>query len=56
MNKPCIHERKVKVLFAQSCLTVYDPMDCSLSGSSVLGISQARILGWVTISSSRGSS
>ena len=33
------------------------PMDCStLPGSSVLGISQARILEWVSISSSRGSS
>ena len=41
----------------QSCLTVCDPMDCSLSGSSVLGIFQARTLEWVaTISSSRGSS
>ena len=33
-----------------------DPMDCSLPGSSVHGISQARILEWVAISSSRGSS
>ena len=31
-----------------------DPMDCSLPGSSVYGILQARILEWVTISSSRG--
>ena len=30
------------------------PMDCSLPGSSVLGIFQARILKWVTISFSRG--
>ena len=29
---------------AQLCLTLYDPMDCSLPGSSVLGIFQARIL------------
>ena len=34
----------------------YDPMDCSPLGSSVHGISQARILEWVAISSSRGSS
>ena len=34
----------------------YDPMDCSLPGSSVHGISQARILGWVAISFSKGSS
>ena len=33
-----------------------DPMDCSPPGSSVLGIFQARILEWVAISSSRGSS
>ena len=41
---------------AQSCLTVCDPIDCSPSGSSVHGIFQARILDWVAISSSRGSS
>ena len=32
----------------QSCLTVSDPMDCSLSGSSIRGIFQARLLEWVT--------
>ena len=37
-------------------LTLCDPMDCSPPGSSVHGISQARILGWVVISFSRGSS
>ena len=37
----------------QSCLTLCDPMDYSLPGSSVNGISQARILEWVAISSSR---
>ena len=41
---------------AQSCLTLCDPMDCSLPGFSVHGILQARILEWVTISFSRGSS
>ena len=41
---------------AQSCLTPYYRMDCSLPGSSVHGISQARILEWVAISFSRGSS
>ena len=40
----------------QSCLTLWDPTDCSLPGSSVLGILQARILNWVAISSSRRSS
>ena len=41
---------------AQSCLTLCDPMDCSLPGSLVHGILQARILKWVAISFSRGSS
>ena len=41
---------------AQSCLTLCDPMDCSPPGSSVHGILQARILEWVAISFSRGSS
>ena len=36
---------------AQSCLTLCDPMDCSLPGSSVHGIFQARILEWVAIPS-----
>ena len=40
----------------QSCLTLCDPMDCSLPGSSVLGILQIRILKWVAIPSYRGSS
>ena len=42
--------------FAQLCLTLRDPVDCSLPGSSMHGIFQARILEWVAISSSRGSS
>ena len=41
---------------AWSCLTLCDPLDCSPPGSSVQGILQARILEWVAISSSRGSS
>jgi len=40
----------------QSCPTLWDPMDCSPPGSSVHGILQTRILEWVAISSSRGSS
>ena len=36
---------------AYSCQTPFDPMDCSLLGSSVHGIFQARILEWVVISS-----
>ena len=35
--------------FAQSCLTLSDAMDCSLPGSSVHGIFQARVLGWGAI-------
>ena len=47
LGKPLDHQEKVKVLVAQSCLTLCDPTDCSLPGSSVHGILQARILGWV---------
>ena len=41
---------------AQSCPTLCDPMGCSLPGSFLHGIFQARILEWVAISFSRGSS
>ena len=41
---------------AQSCPTLCDPVDCSPPGSSAHGILQARILEWVAISFSRGSS
>ena len=44
------------VSVAQSYTTLCDPMDCNPPGSSVHGILQARILEWVVISSSRGSS
>ena len=47
---------KVKLLVAQSCLTLCDPMDCSLAGFSVHGILQATILEWVASPFSRGSS
>ena len=40
----------------QSCWTLWDPVDCSPPGSSVHGILQARILEWVAMPSSRGSS
>ena len=49
-----IHESESEV--AQLCLTLCDPVDCSLPGSSLHGILQARILEWVAISFSRGSS
>ena len=41
---------------AQLCPTLCDPMDCNPPGFSVHGILQARILEWVAISSSMGSS
>ena len=43
-------------LVTKLCPTLCDPMDCSPADSSVHGISQARILEWAAISSSRGSS
>ena len=43
------NERKV----AQSCPTLSDPMDCSLPGSSVRGIFQARVLEWGAIAFSK---
>ena len=52
----CMRVRLCACMHAQSCLTLCDPMDCSLPGSSVHGISQARILWWVAISYSSGSS
>ena len=47
---------KVKVSAAHLCLTLGDPMDCSPPGSSVHEFSQARILEWVAVPFSRGSS
>ena len=41
---------------AQSCPTLCDPMDCSPLGYSVHGVLQARMLEWVAMPSSRGSS
>ena len=40
---------KIESEVAQSCLTLGDPMDCSLPGSSVHGIFQARVLEWAAI-------
>ena len=47
---------EVKVLVTQSCLIFCNAMDCSPLGSSVHGILPARILEWVAIPFSRGSS
>ena len=46
----------VKVKVTQSCLTFCDSMDCSMPGSSVHGVLQARTLEWVAIPFFRGSS
>ena len=48
-RKVCVHAKSL-----QSCLTLSDPMDCSLPGSSMHGIPQARILKWVAIPFPRG--
>ena len=48
--------KKVKVLVTQSCPNLCNPMDCSLPGFSVHGILQTRLLEWIAISFSRGSS
>ena len=52
-EKPLV---KKKSEIIQSCLTLCDPMDCSLPGFSVHGIFQARVLEWVAIAFSRRSS
>ena len=46
----------MKVKVTHACLTLCEPMGCSLLGSSVHRILQARILEWVAIPFSRGSS
>ena len=48
--------RSAEFVHTQSCPTLCDLTDCSPPGSSVHGILQARILQWVALSSSRGSS
>ena len=48
------HHAAVLCLVTQSYLSLWDPRDCSLPGSSVHGILQARILEWVAMPSSRG--
>ena len=66
LNPQVVHESTVLLMFmlcvyvcvlvAQSCLTLCDSMGCSQPGSSVHGIFQVKILEWVAISFSRGSS
>ena len=44
---------KSEIEVTQSCPTLSDPMDCSLPGSSVHGVFQARVLEWVAIAFSK---
>ena len=55
-SQNCKSSPSVCVLVAQSCPTFCNPLDCSPPGSSVHGIHQARILEWIAIPFSRGSS
>ena len=54
----CVHvcAQALAQMHAQLCSTPCDPMNCSQPGSSIHAISQATILEWVAISSSRGPS
>ena len=51
-----VEVKKIVVKVTHSCLTLCDPMDCSLLGCSIHRIFQARVLERVAISFSRGSS
>ena len=55
-RSPTLHSMVYRVLVAQLCPTLCDPTDCGSPGSSVHAILQARILEWVAIPFSRGSS
>ena len=55
-DRPVMLDVRVKVLAAQSCLTLCDPTNCNPPGSSLHGNLQARILEWVAIPFSSGSS
>ena len=56
LNHSAIYPACMLAKLLQLCLTLWDPRDCSSPGSSVHVISQARILEWVAIFFSRGSS
>ena len=59
LGQPSLSEEGLKESeseVAQSCLTLCNTMDCSLSGFSIHGILQARVLEWVAVSFSSGSS
>ena len=58
LQRGCVYTQasEVKVLITQSYPTLCDPVDCSPLGFSICGILQARILEWVVMMFSRGSS
>ena len=51
-----LKDKNHMIIWSESCLTLCNPVDCSLPGSSVHGFFQARVPEWVVISFSRGSS
>ena len=56
LRKVKVKVKSLSLTFDRKCLTLCDPVDCGLPGSSVHRILQARTLEWVAISFSRGSS
>ena len=56
LKEQTIIKSSFSFLVAQSCLTLCDPMDCSLPGSSIHGVFLARVLAWVAVAFSGGSS
>ena len=55
LETPELERKESESEVAQSCLTLCDPMNCSLPGPSIHGIFQARVLEWEAIAFSRGS-
>ena len=55
-NLRYVDESESESEVAQSCPTLCDPIDWGLSGSSIHGIFQARVLEWIAIAFSKGSS
>ena len=56
LSYDCLRQFGTLTIYDRTSMTLCDPMNYSLLGSSVHGILQARILVWVAISFSRGSS
>ena len=52
----CSSNACIRAKLLQLCLTLWDPLDCSLPGTFVHGVLQARVLEWFTLPFSRGSS